>query len=258
MYTRKAKSRPGTWTAHARYLTREGAQVENQKGIGFDADIDQIDMVGCVRDWEHAGDPHMWRIIVSPEDAARIDLKHHIRELANEMQQDLGTKLEWVAIDHHNTDSPHAHLLVRGIDERGKALTIDREYVRSGIRQRSQEVVGRELGPRSEHELLLSRAQAVKMDRWTEIDRALQRRATSERILEYGSFAAHTDSALTRAQQEIKRLEFLEDHGLARRLGPLTWEISPQHEPELRRRQRSIDIIKRQAEVKTERGRERG
>ena len=29
------------------------------------------------------------------------------------------------AVDHHNTDNPHAHLLV-GAHERGKALLIDR------------------------------------------------------------------------------------------------------------------------------------
>jgi type IV secretory pathway VirD2 relaxase len=35
------------------------------------------------------------------------------------MERDLGTRLEWVAIDHYNTDHPHVHLLVHGRDARG-------------------------------------------------------------------------------------------------------------------------------------------
>ena len=55
-----------------------------------------------------------------------MDLKEHIRELARTMEADLGTRLEWVAIDHNNTDNPHVHLLIRGVDEQGKSLMIDR------------------------------------------------------------------------------------------------------------------------------------
>jgi type IV secretory pathway VirD2 relaxase len=249
MYTRNGKPKAGAWTAHARYLTREGVQREDAKGIGFNSESDHIDIVSRVKDWEQAGDPRMWRIIVSPEDASRMDLKLHIRELVGEMEKDLGTSLEWVAVDHHNTDNPHAHLLVRGIDERGKALLIDRDYVRSGIRDRSQEIVGRALGQRLESEVLHSRGQAVEKERWTEIDRALQRRATNDRIVDYGSFAAHSDAALIRAQQEIQRLEFLEELGLARRIDSLSWKLAADHEPELRARQRSMDIIKRQADA---------
>src|SRR5208283_306852 len=122
MYTRNGKPKAGAWLAHARYLTREGAQREYEKGVGFDAAHGDIDMAARVREWEKAGDERMWRVIVSPEDADRMDLKGHARELVRAMEADLGTRLEWVAIDHHNTDNPHLHLLVRGVDERGKAL----------------------------------------------------------------------------------------------------------------------------------------
>ena len=50
-----------------------------------------------------------------------------------------------------------------------------------------------------------------------------------------------------RAEQEIERLGFLERLGLARRMGERSWELSPEHEPELRRRQREHDIIKSRA-----------
>ena len=101
------------------------------KGLGFDAEREEIDMLATVRDWEKS-DELMWRFIVSPEDADRLNLRDHVRELVGQMERDLDTKLEWVAIDHHNTDDAHVHLLVRGVRENGRPLEINREYLRSG------------------------------------------------------------------------------------------------------------------------------
>src|ERR1700683_4093200 len=125
--------RSGAWAAHARYLSRPGAQQEMAKGLGFDADREDIDMLATVRDWEKS-DELMWRFIVSPEDADRLNLRDHVRELVGQMERDLDTKLDWVAIDHHNPDDAHVHLLVRGVRENGTPLEINREYIRSGIR----------------------------------------------------------------------------------------------------------------------------
>jgi type IV secretory pathway VirD2 relaxase len=249
MYTRNGKPRSNAWTAHARYLTREGAQLEDERGVGFDAGRDDLDMVAIVRASEKSGDERMWRIIVSPEDADRLNLKDHIRDLIEAMESDLGTQLEWVAIDHNNTENPHAHLLVRGIDQSGEALLIDPDYVRSGIRARSQEIASRELGHRLEPEMLRARGKTINKERWTEIDRSLQRRMNGDRVADYRGLVPYNDAARVRAEQEMQRLQFLEGLGLARKTGSLAWELSPNHERELRTRQRAMDVIKRQADA---------
>jgi type IV secretory pathway VirD2 relaxase len=200
-------------------------------------------MVAMVRDWERK-DQLMWSIIVSPEDADRIDLRQHVRNLVAGMERDLGTRLEWVAIDHHNTDDEHVHLLIRGLREDGRILTLDRDYVRRGIRELSEELIERELGPRLEREILLARGQVIEREQWTEIDRALKRRAGRDRVVSYQDFEAYSQGAQVRAEQEIARLAFLEGLRLARRVGERSWELSPAHESELRRRQREHDIIK--------------
>ena len=52
---------------------------------------------------------------LSPEDAAEMaDLRAFTREIMADAERDLGTKLDWVAVDHWNTDNPHIHVLVRG------------------------------------------------------------------------------------------------------------------------------------------------
>lgn len=155
--------RTGAWAAHARYLSRPSAQQEMAKGLGFDEDREDIDMLATVRDWEKS-DELMWRFIVSPEDADRLNLRDHVRELVGQMERDLDTKLEWVAIDHQNTDDAHVHLLIRGVRENGRPLEINREYLRSGLRIRSQEIATRELGPRLEPEMLRSRERAIRRE----------------------------------------------------------------------------------------------
>ena len=99
-------------------------------------------------------DRHHFRFTVSPEDAADMaDLRAFTRELMADAERDLGTKLDWVAVDHWNTDNPHIHVLVRGRADDGKDLVISRDYISRGLRARAAERVTLELGPRSEQQI---------------------------------------------------------------------------------------------------------
>ncbi len=243
-FSRNAKK--GAWTAHAKYLSRPGAQQEIAKGLGFDSTREQIDMIATVRGWERS-DELMWRFIVSPEDANRLNLRDHVRELVGAMERDLGTKLEWVAIDHHNTDDAHVHLLVRGVRDNRWTLKIDREYLRSGVRMRSQEIATRELGPRLEPEMLHARERVIRREQWTEIDRAIQHKADASRIVSYEHFRPRSEGAQIRAEQEMERLDYLARLGLAQRIDERSWQLSENHERELRDRQQSKDVVKTRA-----------
>ena len=78
------------------------------------------------------------------------DLKGFARELVGQMEKDLGTKLDWVAVDHWNTQHPHVHIIVRGVADDGQDLVISRDYIKEGMRARAQDLVTQELGPRSD------------------------------------------------------------------------------------------------------------
>jgi type IV secretory pathway VirD2 relaxase len=249
----------GGWVRHARYLTREQAQREGERGQGFDREREDLDMAAVVRAWERR-DELVWSLIVSPEDAERIDLRRHVRDFVAGMERDLGTELEWAAIDHHNTGDDHVHLLIRGVRADGRMLTLDREYIREGLRELSRELLERELGPRTEQEYLRARERGIEREQWTEIDRALERRAGLERVVSYENFEPFTDGARVRAEQEMERLAYLEKLGLARQINERSWELAEEHEPELRRRQREHDILKtraRERQQERDRGDER-
>ena len=70
------------------------------------------------------------------------------------MEQDLDTKLDWVAVDHFNTGHPHTHIVIRGRDDQGRDLVMARDYIGHGVRARAQGLVTLELGPESELERL--------------------------------------------------------------------------------------------------------
>ena len=122
-----------------------------------------------------ADDRHHFRFIISPEDAAELaDLRGFTRELMQDVERDLGTRLDWVAVDHWNTDNPHVHVLIRGRADDGQDLVISRDYISRGFRDRAAERVTFELGPRSEHEIRTALEKEVEAERWTSLDRALR------------------------------------------------------------------------------------
>ena len=95
-------------------------------------------------------DPHQFRLIVSAEAGADLDLTRFTRTFMGQVEADLGTRLEWVAVNHYDTDHPHTHILLRGTDADGQSLTIQRSYMTDGLRYRAQELATNELGPRRE------------------------------------------------------------------------------------------------------------
>ena len=244
-YSRNTKS--ASWAAHGRYLAREGAQQKGAKGLGFDAGRDDINLPQTAKTWQQAGDLLMFRIIVSPENGAEIDLREHARSLMAQMECDLGTRLEWAAIDHHNTDNPHVHILLRGRDETGQPLRIDADYIKSGIRERSAEIASRELGLRNERDILDARGQAVERVQFTEIDRALLRRSNDSGLVAFQGKQPRGAVQRTRRTQDIARLSFLERIGLAFKVDSISWQLSPNFERALREQQLATDIIKSRA-----------
>jgi hypothetical protein len=235
------------WRERAKYLVREHAQTPREMGIGFDADHEQIDMVAIADSWQKAGDPLLWRFIISPEDSDRIDIRQHVRDLMAAMERDLGTKLGWIAIDHHPADEDdHVHVLLRGVREDGQELKLDRDYLTTGIRELSQSLIEKELGPRTEHDMLVGRERGIQGEYWTELDRVLQHRQDHDRIVAYEG-TLWTQEGKDRMRQEVERLVFLEKIGLARSVGESTWQLSPDHESKLREMQRDHDILKRLA-----------
>lgn len=247
--------RRATLRAHLNYLRREGVTRGGERARMFGPDIDEADVKAFSERCEE--DRHHFRIIVSPEDAAQMtDLKSFTRDLMRQAESDLGTKLDWVGVDHWNTDNPHIHIIIRGRASDGKDLVIAREYISEGMRARAQDLVTKDLGPRSDLEIRRGLESQVEAERWTRLDRQLLRDANRRGIIDVAPSAARQPDEYL--PQKVGRLRKLESLGLANQIGSGRWMLADEAEPTLRALAERSDIIKRMNRALAEQGVERG
>jgi type IV secretory pathway VirD2 relaxase len=224
--------------AHLRYLQRDGVDRSGEQGKLYGPDLDEVDGAAFIEKCE--GDRHQFRIIVSPDDGDRLaDLKPFVRDLMQDMERDLETKLDWVAVDHYNTGHPHSHIVIRGKAEDGKDLIIAKDYITHGIRARAGEWLTLELGPEDEFEKVIKLAREVETERFTRLDRS---------ILKHVDQGILTISAMPPVEPHVhtshmRRLKHLSNLGLANELQTGVWEIDPDVERKLKGLGKRNDII---------------
>ena len=217
---------------HVAYLKRDGVTRDGADARMFDAASDDADTKAFAERCEE--DRHHFRFTVSPEDAGQMaDLRAFTRELMKDAERDLGTRLDWVAVDHWNTDNPHVHVLVRGRADDGHDLVISRDYISKGFRARAAERVTLELGPRSEQEIRAGLESEVGAERWTSLDRSLRH------ISDEGAGVADLRPGGAGEDPELRQLMIgraakLERLGLAEQVGPAQWTLKPGLELALR------------------------
>jgi type IV secretory pathway VirD2 relaxase len=216
---------------HALYVERDGAGRDGERVAVFDRELDRADGAAFVERCE--GDRHHFRVILSPENGGELEsMKTYTRDLMERVEADLGTRIDWIAAEHHDTGRPHIHLLMRGVRDDGRDLVIPREYISHSFRHRAEEIATRELGQRLEHSLsdqLDRRAErAAQLERFTHLDETLLDRARAHEV-RIGDFP---DEARVRGPL-VQRLNRLENFGLAERKAPDLWRLDPELEDRL-------------------------
>jgi type IV secretory pathway VirD2 relaxase len=198
--------------AHMRYIQRDGVTREGLPGELYGPETDRADGDDFLK--RTAGDRHQFRFIVSAEDGAEYpDLKPYVRRLMTQVEQDLGTRLDWVAVDHFNTERPHTHIVLRGVDDRGDNLIIAREYIAHGLRERASELVTLDLGPRTDHEIEARLRHDVDQERLTAIDRRLLRRMDGDREVSPTDNDPFQQSIAAGRLRKLKAMDLAEDIG---------------------------------------------
>lgn len=232
---------PQSLPEHLHYIERDGVGRDGEPGRAYGPQTDNADLEAfrerCV------GDRHHFRFILSPEDGAELeDLRTYTRHLMGRMESDLGTGLDWVAVDHWNTDNPHIHIVVRGRDDAGKDLIIAGDYITDGFRHRAAELATEWLGPRTELDIQQTLQREVDQERWTSLDRTLKREAGDAGLVPIKCF--NKPRLQRRRLLLIGRLQRLQNLGLADEIRPGTWAIHADTEKTLRALGERGDIIR--------------
>ncbi|WP_419723023.1 relaxase/mobilization nuclease RlxS [Sphingobium aquiterrae] len=223
--------------AHLRYIERDGVTREGAPGELYSAERDTADGKAFLQ--RSDGDRHQFRFIVSAEDGGEYpDLKPFVRRLMTQMEADLGTRLDWVAVDHFNTAHPHTHIMLRGVDDTGQNLIIAREYIAHGIRERAGELVTLDLGPRTDQEIEARLRHDIGEERMTAIDRRLIRSMDADRTV------TSADRDPFRQSLRAGRLQKLASMGIAENVGGGRWRLADDLEGTLRTLGERGDIIR--------------
>src|SRR5438128_586570 len=236
----------GQWRAHGHYLARERAtEKREKKAAGFSRSERSVDIAQRLDEWQKAGDERLFKIIVSPEFGDRINLENHTRELMTRMERDLQTELEWVAVIHYNTEHPHAHIALRGVDQKGKPMRLPREYVKSGIRSRAEDLLTKELGHRTIDDAIEAQRREVDQLRFTSLDRVIQRQnpVQADYFIVRCDPAQLTGGSFSRMREQhlAARLSKLERMELAENLGESLWRVRGDFAEVLRMIERTKD-----------------
>jgi type IV secretory pathway VirD2 relaxase len=233
---------PKAARAHLAYIERDGVERDGSPGrmFGPEGEVRRDDFGAPI-----AGEKRQFRFIIGPEDGEALDLRDYTRRLVDRMEKDLGRKLRWAAVCHYDTDNPHVHLVVRGVDARNQELRIDRTYISESLRLRARELATRELGPRSALEVRRQLDREVSQERLTTVDRQLATIAGPERTVRLADIARAADARKLSRPHAVRRLENLERLHLAERLSPASWRLEEGWQEALKRLGERGDIIKR-------------
>ena len=233
---------PQAVDAHLRYIARDGVSHDGQPSQPYGPEQDAADWHAFAEKGRQ--DRHQFRFIVAPEDGIELeDLRDFTRKLMTTMEEDLATRLEWIAVDHWDTDNPHTHIVLRGKDGRGEDLVIARRYMSEGMRLRACEIATQELGIRTQLEMEQNLRKDVTQQRWTELDQQLQTLARETGTIDLARPGANLDMLRHRSLL-LGRLQALEPGGLARELGKGVWQLSNVFEPALKAMGEEGDIVK--------------
>jgi type IV secretory pathway VirD2 relaxase len=228
--------------AHLRYLEREGVTRDGEKGHAYSALEDEADSRAFLV--RGRNDRHQFRFIVAPEDAAELgDLHGFTRDLMRQIEQDLETGLDWIAVDHHNTGHPHTHIIVRGVTDDGKILNIAGDYIAHGIRHRGGELVTRELGHQSEIEVARRLASEVSAERLTWLDRMLIAEQRDQGLVDLRPGEGQRYLVRENRDLLVDRAKRLQRYGLATETEPGRWLVSDGAEAALKALGARNDIV---------------
>ena len=228
---------------HLKYISRDAAGKDGEKAVLFSEQDEGLDRKGFLELCKD--DRHHWRFIVSPENGHQIEDFHgYIRSVMKLVEKDLETSLTWTAAVHYDTDDVHAHVIVRGVNDRGEDLVIGQDYVKEGFRRRAQEVATELLGERSLEEIRKSQEKEVEALRVTSLDRFMEKQMGEDRTLDVRAKTSFGKSIFYEGL--IKgRLRFLAASGLAFEQPPGVFMLKEDYQDELAKIAQKNEAVKR-------------
>ena len=205
---------------------------------------ERIDGAARAAAWAREDRRHFRVILAAEHGEALRDLPAYTREVMARAEAQLGTKLEWVAIDHWDTDNPHTHLILRGRRGDGRDLILPRAFVQHDLRSISRDVATEWLGRRTPAQERAALDRETRRHAPTLLDRMIADQLPENGVIRIASLTApNGDPTLTRSLKA--RMQELERLGLARPVRRNVMAMTPDWQERLKAMELHLDIRKR-------------
>jgi len=189
------------------YLTREGTDRDGGKPELYGSDSEQYK--------KHIVEKN-YRIFLSPQ-RGDVPLEALTKAFMKRLEHETGKKYYWLGVNHYNTGHPHSHILINGIDQKGKSVFISRDMVKTFMRESARDICTALIGGRSDQDIQADRERQLEASRWTNIDEQLKKIAVENNIS-----LEREKTKKERKERLKKRLNYLVSIGLCEKKKKIT------------------------------------
>lgn len=206
---------------HLKFLTNYMPQMNKDdvidKPVLFNANTSAVGDNEIEQYKREMTDRH-FKFIISPE-STDVPIRELVRSFMSWLEMESGHKLMYLAVEHRNTDHPHAHILINGKDKRTHELIqrFDRKLVSQTARLATARICTSMIGQRTRAQISTSLNTLPLAKRHTTMDDKIESRANifDHIITRDGNT---WESSIVASDEELKkRLDTLCDMGLARK-----------------------------------------
>ena len=149
------------------YIQKEGKAKDGEKPV----------LYGSVSEEEYQNKmvAKNWRLIISPE-SNKINLTTLSKELIKRIEESTGYKLNWIAANHYDTDNHHTHILINGIDQKGRGVDLfkSKGFGSQIIREYAKDICTSMIGKRSKNDLEEKLEYTTRKNYFTQLDKTLE------------------------------------------------------------------------------------
>lgn len=243
---------PDKLGAHIKYLQREGAGRDGAPAELFTSEDRTHNVQDAIQKEAYRNEERFFKIILSPEHGDRLDnaknydMEKYTKEFMADLEKETGRTYKWASAVHYNTDNPHAHIVIRGVDSNEREVQFSQNMIQHRMRGIASEIATRELGPRTEFDIAQQRQKEITQDRFTSLDRSIKAHATPR--LDSQNFP-YAYAVTTKDPYEAERLYHLANLNLAHptrgpKGGGVSYDLNPTWERDLKNISQREDILK--------------
>lgn len=230
-YAKTSSTRLSNYVA---YITRAKAGENEARPTLYSARENDVEPTEAYKTRKH--EQIFFRVMLSPERGHEMDMTEYTRSVMQRWEKATEQPLVWYAANHYNTETPHSHVLIRGVDRRGNQVRFDPRFVKRNGREFAMEAATAKLGLRTRKDLERDLSAQVRARRMTSLDYQLLRRQRSH----------SEDLVAPRTMYEERRVRHLAKLGLAKEgVRPNSWKMAKDWTAALSEMGKHTDRVKR-------------